>query len=90
MRNTGLEETQAGIKIAGKEKKQSEVADKTERLHFHFHPLQDSCLENPRYRGAGGLWLPFPPPGDLPHSGIKPASPVSAGGFFTTEPTGKP
>ena len=34
--------------------------------------------------------LPFPPPGDLPHSGIKPASPVSAGGFFTTEPTGKP
>ena len=34
--------------------------------------------------------LPFPPPGDLPHPGIKLASPVSAGGFFTTEPTGKP
>ena len=31
----------------------------------------------------------FPPPGDLPESGIKPKSPVSpalAGGFFTTEP----
>ena len=37
--------------------------------------------------------LPFPLPGDLPHSGIKPASSVSpalAGGFFTTEPPGKP
>ena len=33
--------------------------------------------------------LPFPSPGDLPNSGIKPAFPVSpalAGGFFTTEP----
>ena len=31
--------------------------------------------------------LPFPPPGDLPNPGIKPASlvfPVLAGGFFTT------
>jgi len=37
--------------------------------------------------------LLFPPPGDLPDPGIKPASPVSsalAGGFFTTEPPGKP
>ena len=36
--------------------------------------------------------LPFPPPGDLPNSGIKPTSPVSpgwSGGFFTTEPLGK-
>ena len=34
-------------------------------------------------------WLPFPPPGDLPDSGIEPASPVSpalAGRFFTTMP----
>ena len=33
--------------------------------------------------------LPFPPPGDLPDPGIKPASPVSpalAGRFFTTQP----
>ena len=38
-------------------------------------------------------WLPFPPPADLPDPGIKPLSPVSpglAGGFFTTEPPGKP
>ena len=33
--------------------------------------------------------LPFPPPGDLPDSGIKPKSPELAGGFFTTEPPGK-
>ena len=37
--------------------------------------------------------LPFPPPGDLPDSGIKPTSPVypaRAGRFFTSEPPGKP
>ena len=34
--------------------------------------------------------MPFPPPGDHPNPGIKPASPSLAGGFFTTEPCGKP
>ena len=34
--------------------------------------------------------LPFPSPGDLPHPGIEPVSPALAGGFFTTEPSGKP
>ena len=37
--------------------------------------------------------LPFPAPGDLPDQGIIPLSPVApalAGGFFTTEPPGKP
>ena len=34
--------------------------------------------------------LPFPSPGDLPKPGIEPASPASAGGFFTTTPPGKP
>ena len=37
--------------------------------------------------------MPFPPPGDLPDPGMEPASPASpafAGGFFTTEPPGKP
>ena len=36
--------------------------------------------------------LPFPPPEDLPNSGIQPASlacPALAGTFFTTEPPGK-
>ena len=40
-----------------------------------------------------GYWsgLPFPPPGNLPHAGIKPASlesPALAGRFFTTAPYG--
>ena len=31
--------------------------------------------------------LPFPPPGDIPDTGINPVSPALAGGFFfTTEP----
>ena len=34
--------------------------------------------------------LPFPSPGNLPDSGIKHASPPLTGGFFTTEPPGKP
>ena len=37
--------------------------------------------------------LPCPLPGDLPNPGIKPRSPsppALAGGFFTTEPSGKP
>ena len=34
--------------------------------------------------------LPFPSPGNLPVPGIKPISPALAGGFFTTEPPGKP
>ena len=36
--------------------------------------------------------LPFPTPGDLPDTGIKPTSPESpalVGRFFTTEPPGK-
>ena len=33
--------------------------------------------------------LPFPSPGDLPDSGIKPVSLALAGGFFTTVPPGK-
>ena len=34
--------------------------------------------------------LPFPSSGDLPDPGIEPGSPALAGGFFTTEPPGKP
>jgi len=45
----------------------------------------------PRQEYWGGL--SFPSPGDLPDPEIKPVSPSSpalAGGFFTTEPYGKP
>ena len=34
--------------------------------------------------------LPFPSPADLPDPGIEPERPALAGGFFTTEPPGKP
>ena len=33
---------------------------------------------------------PFSSPGALPAPGIEPESPALAGGFFTTEPPGKP
>jgi len=45
----------------------------------------------PRQEYRSGL--PFPPLGDLPNPEVKPASPVAPalpGGFFTTEPFGKP
>ena len=34
--------------------------------------------------------FPLPSPGDLPNPGSKSASPALAGGFFTSEPPGKP
>ena len=34
--------------------------------------------------------LPCPPPENLPNPGIEPTSPALAGGFFITEPPGKP
>ena len=43
-------------------------------------------------RQEGWSGVPFPPPGDILDTGIKPMSPVSpalAGGFFTTEPPGE-
>ena len=42
----------------------------------------------PRQEDCSGL--PFPSPGHLPDPGIESASPALAGGFFTTEPPGKP
>jgi len=35
-------------------------------------------------------WAAVSSSGDLPNPGIKPTSPVLAGGFFTTEPPGTP
>ena len=39
-----------------------------------------------------GYWsgLSFPSPGDLPDPGTEPAFSALAGGFFITEPPGKP
>ena len=51
------------------------------------------CLWDFSGKNTEQCGLPFPPPGDLPNPGIEPMSPDSpalAGGFFTTEPPGKP
>ena len=37
-----------------------------------------------------GRSLPFSSPGDLPNSGMEAMCPALVGGFFTTEPPGKP
>ena len=50
------------------------------------HDSETPC-EHSKQRYWSGL--PFPSPGDLPNSGIKPMSPALAGGFFTAEPPGK-
>ena len=51
------------------------------------HGLQPARLLCPR---TERLWVAFPSPGDLPDLEIEPESPALAGGFFTTEPPGKP
>ena len=48
-------------------------------------PLSMGSLRQEYRRG-----LPFVSPGDLPSLGSEPAPPELAGGFFTTEPAGKP
>ena len=59
--------------------------------------LQPHGLQFPRFLCPwnfpgknSGVGCHFLLQGDLPHPGIKPASPALAGGFFTTEPPGKP
>ena len=34
--------------------------------------------------------MPFPSPGDIPDPGIEPEPATLAGGFYITEPPGKP
>ena len=45
-------------------------------------------MESSRHEYWSGL--PFPYPEDLPDPGTEPVSPALAGGFFTTQPPGKP
>ena len=56
------------------------------------HGLQPARLLCPwNFPGKNiGVGCHFLPPGDLPDLGIELVSPVLAGGFFTTEPPGKP
>ena len=60
----------------------------TSRTVAHQAPLSMGISRQKYWSG-----LPFPTLGHLPDPGVKPmsfVSPVLAGGFFTTEPPGKP
>ena len=62
-------------------------------LQLFLTPWTDSCqaplsIGFPRQEYWSGLL--FPSPGDLSQPGMELASPALAGGFFTTEPSGKP
>ena len=53
--------------------------------YSHQAPLSVGFFRQENWNG-----LPFPPPGDLPDPGIEARFPAMVGGFFTTEPPGKP
>ena len=59
-----------------------------------LNTAQTIAHQAPLFMGFPGqeYWngLPFPSPEDLPDSGIELISPTLTGGFFTTEPPGKP
>ena len=57
----------------------------TSRTAVHRAPLSMGFSRQEYWSG-----LPLPSPRDLPNPGIKLRSPALAGGFFTTEPPGKP
>ena len=66
-------------------------------LHLMLCDPMDCSLPGPSVHEVlqARYWsgLPCPPPGDLPHPGIEPASftsPALAGRFFTLAPPGKP
>ena len=60
----------------------------------HFATLWTVALQAPLSMGFSRQeycsGLPFPSPGDLPDPGTDLGSPALAGGFFNTEPLGKP
>ena len=63
------------------------------RVWFFVAPWTVTCQAPLSIEFSRQEYLPYPPLGDLPDPGIKPASPVFpalAGGFFTTELPGKP
>ena len=57
----------------------------TPRTIAHQAPLSIEFSQQEYWSG-----LLFPPLGDLPDPGVKPMSLAFPGGFFTTEPSGKP
>ena len=66
---------------------------------MHSQSVRSDSLQPHRFQAPQSMeffrqeyWcgLPFPPPGDLPVSGMEPLARALAGGFFTTELPGKP
>ena len=102
MRNTGLEEAQAGIKIAGRNTNNLRYADTLMAesgsevkllscIRLFVTPWtvahQDSpSMEFSRHEYWSGL--PFPSPGDLPNPGIEPGSPALQADALPSEPPG--
>ena len=84
-------------KIKLKKKKKKSYPEKVMTPHSNTLAWKIPWMEEPgRLQSMGSLrvghdWSgPCSPSGDLSDLGIKPSSPALAGGFFTTEPTGKP
>ena len=63
----------------------SEVSDSLQP-----HGLQSARWSMEFSRQEQWSGVPFPTPGGLPNAGIEPASPASAGRYFTPGPSGKP
>ena len=60
------------------------------QLYLFAAPWTISCQTPQSMKFSGQeYWngFPFPTPGDLPYTGIEPASPALARGFFTTNTT---
>ena len=104
MRNVGLEEEEAGIKIAGRNISNLKYADDTSLMAESESEVAQSCPtlcepctvahQAPLFMGFSRqeYWsgLPFPSPGELPNPGIKPRSPALQAAALTSEPPGKP
>ena len=58
-------------------------ATKYPATQYSANPVSILCPWDFPNKNTGMGWLPFLPPGDLPHPDIKPASPALAGRFFT-------
>ena len=104
MRNAGLEEAKAGIKIAGRNINNLRYADDTTLMaeSESESEIPQSCptLCYPMDCSLPGFsvhgifqarvleWVAFPSPGDLPDPGIKPRSPALQADALPSEPPG--
>ena len=100
MRNAGLEETQVGIKIAGRNINNLRYADDTTLMAESEEELKRLLMKMKEESEKVDLKLniqknecslqPFPSPGNLPNPGNEPVSPVLQADSLPPEPLGKP